>query len=169
MSQVKSGDSFQTLPLIASYESVNYPGNFIRHQDYRGKITGIKSNTIDVPDATWNISGTNFVKTEEQNVSFNASNYPKNYLRHRNFEVWLDVIPTDSKDIDLYKQDSTFTIVPALWEQGRNKNAISFKSVNYPSRYLRHQNGLLFVHENDNSELFSKDASFYEHFNHKFD
>ena len=40
------------------------------------------------------------------------------------------------------------------------QGSVTFKSVNYPTRYIRHQGYRLKLREYDGTELFRKDASF---------
>ncbi|UKO99088.1 AbfB domain-containing protein [Nostoc sp. UHCC 0870] len=40
-------------------------------------------------------------------VSFASFNYPNRYIRHRNYELWIDPQATDT----LYKNDTTFKFV----------------------------------------------------------
>lgn len=86
-------------------------------------------------------------------VSFQSSNYPNYYLRHRNYELWLDAYESS----DLYNNDSSFTVRSALNGQA---GFVSFESVNYPGYYIRHSNYLLYINQNDGSDLFKSDSSF---------
>ena len=81
---------------------------------------------------------------------FTSKNYPGYYMRHRNYEMWLDHQGTSN----LYRLDSSFKIVPGLIGQG-----ISFQSKNYPGHYIRHSGFLCYIHKSDGSTLFKKDAS----------
>ena len=53
--------------------------------------------------------------------------------------------------------DSSFTVRKAL--NGRD-GYVSFESVNYPNRFIRHAGYVLWLHEPDGSDLFKNDASF---------
>jgi non-reducing end alpha-L-arabinofuranosidase len=61
-------------------------------------------------------------------VSFEAVNRPGSYLRHQNFQFHLH--PNDGSA--LFSQDATFCPVPGNGGQG-----MSFQSVNFPTRYIR--------------------------------
>jgi len=50
-----------------------------------------------------------------------------------------------------------FDVVPGLAGQG----TVSFRSVNFPDRYLRHAGYVMWLHPNDRSGLFANDASFF--------
>lgn len=54
--------------------------------------------------------------------------------------------------------DSQFYMVPGL----ANSSAVSFQSVNFPDRYLRHRNGEIWLDTYDGSALFRADATFYK-------
>ena len=88
-----------------------------------------------------------------QMLSLDSSNYPNEFVRHRNFEIWRDPFQNN----DLYKKDSTFIVRPA---NNKKDGYISFESVNYPGRFIRHANYVLWLHESDGSTLFNDDSSF---------
>ena len=54
-----------------------------------------------------------------------------------------------------FLKEASFFIVRGLAGTG-----ISFKSVAFPNRYIRHRNGKLFVDVGSNNALFKKDATF---------
>ncbi len=54
--------------------------------------------------------------------------------------------------------DSHFLVTRAL---SGHEGAVSFRSVNYPNRYLRHSNYFVWLHEYSNDVLFHHDASFH--------
>ncbi len=72
-------------------------------------------------------------------------------MRHRGFEAWLDPAAEDT----LYHLDSLFEVEAGLAGRG-----VSFRSVNYPDRYLRHRGFQVFLHPSDGSTLFKEDATF---------
>ena len=86
-------------------------------------------------------------------ISFESANYPNHFMRHRNYEIWLD----KRDDSDLYKNDASFIVRPAL---NGKEGYISFESVNYPGRFIRHSGYVLWIHQSDESQLFKDDASF---------
>ena len=88
----------------------------------------------------------------QQMTSFESSNYPTHYIRHRNSLGYIDkVIARDS----LARKDATFRIVPGL--AGRCN---SFESVNYPGHFLRHQNFRLKLAPRAEDALYKADATF---------
>ena len=130
-----------------SLQALNYPGYYVRHQNFRCKISALVSD-LDKKDATFKlVPGL----ADETCVSFESVNCPGHFLRHRNFEVHLD--PRSSGD--LFKQDVTFRRVPGLSDPAR----ASFEAVNYPGRFLRHRNFMLYL-ESGGTKEFGEDATF---------
>ena len=84
-------------------------------------------------------------------VALRASNYPQNFVRHRNFLG--ETTPVAS---ELDRKDASFHMVPGLAGGG----TVSFESSNYPGHFLRHQSFRVKLQRFDGSELFRKDASF---------
>ena len=60
-------------------------------------------------------------------------------------------------DDDLFKKDATFYIRDGLID----KKSVSIESYNFPGYFMRHSNFEMVISENDNSETFYKDASFF--------
>lgn len=79
-------------------------------------------------------------------------NYPYRYIRHSNNVARIDEAPFDPT------ADMQWKLVPGLADQ----NAVSFQSVNNPNYYLRHSNSSVVLNQNDNSDLFKQDATFYK-------
>jgi hypothetical protein len=134
-----------------SLQSCNYQEHFIRHRNYRGELTVIESAT-DRKDSTFKI----VPGISGRGLSFESLNFPGYYLRHKNFEIWLD----RNTDNDLFKKDASFNIrIPGLVGGPLSYLYVSFESLNYPGHYIRHRNFKLYL-EKGNDELFRKDASF---------
>ncbi|MGM7722829.1 AbfB domain-containing protein [Metabacillus sp. Hm71] len=136
-----------------SLESVNYPNRFIRHQNYLGELTPIQSE-LDRRDATFDWTGDWRYGAEGQ---LRSINFPTHYLRHQNFRLKLHTI-YDAPDWNLRYLDSTFTMVPGLADP-TNPELVSFRSKNFPDRFIRHRNFNLWV-ESVNDDLGRKDATF---------
>ncbi|GCE31718.1 hypothetical protein KDA_72020 [Dictyobacter alpinus] len=68
-----------------SFESRNYPGNYLRHANSRLHNSPRDGSALFDQDATFcaqaGLSGTG--------VSFKSYNYPDHYIRHYNAEVWI--------------------------------------------------------------------------------
>lgn len=80
--------------------------------------------------------------------AFSFRNY---YLGHADFICSID-------DGYVNAQDSRWKIVPGL----ADPKGISLQSVNFPERYLRHNNYQIYLQPNDNSASFKADATFYQ-------
>jgi hypothetical protein len=130
-----------------SFESVNYPGRFIRHAFSLGELQPL-STPLDGADAAWvlvpGLAGGN-------SVSFESVNYPGHYLRHQDYRLKLH----GSDGSALFRQDASFIVRPGLAGSGQ-----SFESVNFPGHFIRHSNFNLWLAANDGSRLFQEDASF---------
>jgi hypothetical protein len=85
-------------------------------------------------------------------VSFQSSNYPTYYIRHRNSLFRIDKIRANDK---LGRNDATFRRVAGL--AGR---CDSFESMNYPGHFLRHQNFRLKLAKRTDDQLFKDDSTF---------
>jgi len=133
-----------------SFESHNYPGDFIRHMNGLGEKSTISatSSLLDMQDSTFALRQ-GFIGTDY--VAFESLNYPGEFLRHQNGRL----IKSKETSDNLFKMDSSFKIVPGL----ADSHAVSFKSYNYPGNYIRHRNGHLYVEKNDGTSLFKEDAT----------
>jgi hypothetical protein len=91
--------------------------------------------------STWGTPSWNRVK---------SYNFPDRYVRHASNVGRLDVYPFDPW------QDQQWTIVSGL----ASSSGVSFRSVNFPSMYLRHSNYSIVLAANDGSSTFNADATF---------
>ncbi|MFJ4699941.1 AbfB domain-containing protein [Streptomyces sp. NPDC088768] len=66
-----------------SFESRNYPGEYLRHREFRVHREAGDGSALFKADATW------CAVPGEGGVRLMASNFPGQYLRHYNSEVWL--------------------------------------------------------------------------------
>nr|WP_321412151.1 family 43 glycosylhydrolase [uncultured Carboxylicivirga sp.] len=127
-----------------SWESYNMPGKFIRHQSSRARMD---SYLPDADDSYWKmvpgLAGTG--------VSFQSKNFPIQYLRYQNGELWL---AQDDNSVD-FEAEATFNKQPGL----ANSKMVSFQSFQYTDKYIRHRNNLLYV-ETISSDLDKADATF---------
>ncbi len=130
-----------------SWESYNFPGYYIRHQNNLAKIS---VGAWPVNDKQWNmVSGL----ADTEGVSFESVNYPGYYLRHYNYNLILDQIDTDTD-----KADATFYLTPGL----ADNNLTSFESYNFPGKYIKHDNYNLIIDEVTDS-IEETDATFKLH------
>jgi len=85
-------------------------------------------------------------------VRFGPFEQPNQVFRHSGFVLYTNTID----DSDIQKQDSSFYMVKGLADPA----GVSFKSYNYPDRYLRHR-GFAFYLEPNTGGIFADDATFY--------
>ncbi|MFJ3670391.1 AbfB domain-containing protein [Streptomyces sp. NPDC090106] len=112
---LKNDATWKIVPGLAnstcySFESRNYPGEYLRHREYR---VYKESGTTDLfrADATFcPVPGAN------GGVRLSAYNFPEQYLRHYNAELWL-ATPGGTHTYDnpaLFTEDTTWS-VEAPW------------------------------------------------------
>jgi hypothetical protein len=96
-----------------SFESVNFPGSFLRHQNSRVVRSANDGSALMRNDATWcarpGLSGTG--------VSFESLNFPGRYMRHFNAQVWMATGTGQAADFNTqsqYAADATWNVV-APW------------------------------------------------------
>merc|ERR1711988_1845029 len=138
----RSGD-FSTITL----KSFNFPDHGMRHQNFEGFLHPIEGDGIPDDFAFVLCKG----NADRQKV-----NFPGHYLRHQNFRIFLH----ERDGSDLFDADSTFEFVSPNCGDAEGYGFFSFRSVNFPDRYLRHKNFELWLDENDGSDLFDQDTTF---------
>lgn len=93
-----------------SFESRNYPGQYLRHQAFRVRKDANDNSALFKADATW------CAQQATGGVRLTAWNFPGQYLRHYNAELWL-ATPGGANPYDgagLFVQDTTWS-VDAPW------------------------------------------------------
>ncbi|MGW0719885.1 family 43 glycosylhydrolase [Streptomyces sp. NPDC002778] len=111
--------------------SYNAPDRFIRHWEYRARI---EANVAPLADSQFRtVTGLAGSGT----VSLESANFPGYYLRHRNYEVWVEKNDGTAQ----FRGDASFTARAGLADPA----GVSYESYNTPGRYLRHYNYLLHV------------------------
>jgi hypothetical protein len=146
--------------MFISLRSKNFPDRFIRHQNFLGELTPIV-NDLDKADAT-------FSSINDFSIGAVAQIRPSNFslmcLRHQDFRVKLaDFNPPifgpnsrpETPEEKLLREDCTFTVRSGLADPA----GVSFESVNFPGRFIRHRDFHLFVEPAD-SDLARQDATF---------
>lgn len=97
---------------LVTLESFNYPGQYLRHRNWRIELSHDDGSTLLKLDATF------YLRKGENpgEFKFESYNYPQRFIRHYNGEVWIaDSSRYDSKDSPhLFKEDTTWKIVDAL-------------------------------------------------------
>ncbi|TDD59293.1 beta-galactosidase [Kribbella antibiotica] len=120
-----------------SFESRNFPGQYLRQRDQRVYKEANTGGTF-AADATFctrpGLSG--------GGTSLESAARPGQYLRHRNSEVWIDGDTGGS-----FRDDSTWNLIPAWWKSGADLGvgqARTFRvtTAGYTNRVLRHRESL---------------------------
>ncbi|GBB88994.1 hypothetical protein RclHR1_15610005 [Rhizophagus clarus] len=142
---------------IGALESSDNIGFYVSHQNFLGLIRKLTPSSEPVADFIFKIVRSLDGDTSSNSISFESSNFPGQYLRHKDF--WLRLDGNDSSN--LFQLDSSFTVKKAL----NGGNGVSFKSANYPDRYIRVQtdNGLWIDKDDGTDERFKDNVTFKYH------
>jgi hypothetical protein len=145
-----------------SLQSLNFPDRFIRHQNFLGELTPIQSE-LDRQDATFALPDS---AAPGDAVQIHSVNFTSHVLRHEGFRIKLHEFnppltpppplgrPETPEERRL-REDSTFVLVAGL----ADATAVSFRSFNFPDRFIRHRDFHLQV-EPVNDDLSRHDATF---------
>jgi hypothetical protein len=85
------------------------------------------------------------------NRSLQSVNSTGRYVRHRDYLAYVEPVSTTAD-----RQDATFTVVAGL----ANSACVSFRSANFPTRYLRHYNFRVRLDVSSGDATFARDATF---------
>jgi len=129
------------------FQSFRPRGHFIRHRNSLGELTRKEGPAEDFLFA--------LVPRGQGRVALRSKNFPKLFLRHRDFRVRLEG-PSGSND-PLFDNEATFAVVTGL----ADPNGISFESVSPRGHFLRHRDFHLFVEPEDSPNL-APDATFFQ-------
>ncbi|MEW1912949.1 alpha-L-arabinofuranosidase B [Kitasatospora sp. NPDC085895] len=125
--------------------------HYLRHDDADTKvvISSLKSasSATDKADATW-IVRTGLADTSC--VSFESANSPGQFLRHSNYQLYLNTDTGGSS----FAKDATFC--PTAGNSGAG---MSFQSANFPTKYLRHYNYTAYIASNGGSNAWDSSNS----------
>lgn len=145
----------------SSFAASNYPDRYVRHSGFLGYISDPTrphpDPRVELEDATFDVFAGMACRPNTQTVSLRSRNYPKRWMRHSLWRIRFDEYDQGAQPSELFKMDASFEMVPGL-----AGHCISFKSVNYPDRFIRHRNFELWLDVPDGSDLFRKDATFCE-------
>jgi hypothetical protein len=139
---------------VASLQPATWPGYLWRHQNFVGYISqiGDASGQGDKQDATF-IPRAGLA--DAGCVSFEAKNWPGYFLRQQNLR--LNLVKNDGSDAA--SKDATFCVRPAL-NGATDIGVVSLEALSLPGYYIRHQNFVLNVVKNDDSNNAKTDTSF---------
>jgi hypothetical protein len=76
-------------PDSVSFESANYPGQFLRHQNYRVKLQADDGFGLFPGDASFFWGKISPWQDLKQKMILESVNFRGHYIAHRNFELWL--------------------------------------------------------------------------------
>jgi galactose oxidase len=97
-------------PACYSLESRNYPGYYLRHYGFRLRLDRFVDNAAYRMDATFcgrlPLSGS----TASSALSLESRNYPGYFIRHKNFELWVERFDGTSGN----GADATFSNIQSL-------------------------------------------------------
>ncbi|XVS67568.1 family 43 glycosylhydrolase [Actinosynnema sp. CA-299493] len=139
----------EVLPTGArSLESVNFPGRYVRHQDYLGRVDPVTSaSTAQTKlDATFTVTSG---LASPSCHSFQAKN--GSFLRHLDYRVRLEPNIGDAR----FREDATFCAVA-----GSTSGSVALASFSHPDRRLRHRNYELWLDTYQDTAQFRADSSF---------
>ena len=126
-----------------SFESVNQPGQFLRHQAFRLRIDPNDNSALFKADATFCAR-----KALDGNggISLESKNNPGYYIRHANAEVWLNPF----QDTSLFRADASWSPQTGWWRSSlvvapNTVHSLRVLTPGYDNRYLRHQDALAFT------------------------
>jgi GH43 family beta-xylosidase len=126
--------------------SYNFADRFIRHWEYRARI---EANVSPLADSQFRVV-TGLAGTGT--VSLESTNFPGYFLRHKNFEVWVE----KNDGTSAFASSASFYRRAGLADSA----GVSYESYNYAGRYVRHYNYLLYVQALSTS-TDRADATFY--------
>ncbi|MBB4908383.1 glycoside hydrolase family 43 protein [Actinophytocola algeriensis] len=90
-----------------SFESVNYPGEYLRHHNLAIQLAANDGTAAFRADATFHRTAG---LADSGWSSFRSHNYPTYYLRHAGFVLRIDPLSSSSSASD--RQDATFRVTP---------------------------------------------------------
>ena len=170
LSALAAGDAVALPTLAGKLESLgtrtpNLEIHFMRHIDgfVNTAIFFTTATPIFKADSTWKVVVGLAGGVNNTCFSFESYNYPGEYLRHKNSRV----LRTPNDGTPSFNADATWCTRFALdgGTDAGDLSAFSYRSFNFPDRYLRHYNGELWLAQkggplpSDNPNLFEQDAS----------
>lgn len=133
-------------------ESKNRRGFFIRHQNFEGELNEFEQ--AHGQDFHFEIVHRGSFQGAEL-VALKSVNFPKRFLRHKNFRLLLEEPPADGPGLETFKRDSQFFKEEGLGDT----EGFSFRSENFPDHYIRHLDFHMFIGKKDTPNI-KGDATF---------
>lgn len=148
------GIGFVQEPTYRSLLAFSPRDYYIRHVGFVGRIGPAKTDP-DTRDAKFRIVPG---LADKKCVSFESTNVRDHYFKNAFFRIVL----AKRLDEQKFREDATFCTVSGLHKSNRSGTAsMSFRSLNYPDRYIRHRNFELWLDPFENTPLFRDDATFF--------
>lgn len=148
-----------------SFTSKTSPTRYLRHygnvlyvatnsgtSGYDSAANWAADTTFTVSTAWWRSDAD--VALGRHSFQATTTGYTGYSMRHYNYLA--QIAPITSAGSSTTLQDATFTVVAGL----ADSSCYSFRSANYPTRYLRHYNYRVQLDVNDSSATFAQDATF---------
>ena len=88
---------------------MNFPGHFLRHQDFRLKLHHYDGDLLFRQDASFMFQDGNDV-AGNAGFSLESVNFPGHFVRHSNFELWL----AENDGSELFGHDATWWPTPSF-------------------------------------------------------
>lgn len=134
-------------PQVIAFESVNYPGSFLRHRGYSARLDKA------IPDEQFANDSSFIVRAglAGEGVSFESVNFPGYFLRHVGRSVLLKKY--DGR-CPKFAADASFHMNKGLAGVG-----VSLEPMSKPGHYVRHYGYRFIVSEYECEDLFRDDAT----------
>jgi hypothetical protein len=148
------GIAFVQEPEFRSLEAFRPQNQYVRHAGFLGRIAEPKTE-VDARDANFRIVPG---LADKSCISFEATNVRDHYFKH----AFSRVVLAKRLDEKKFREDATFCIVPGLRKTARSgTGSVSFRSFNFPDRYIRHRALELWLDPFENTAQYRDDATFF--------
>ena len=141
-------------PKLRSLQAYRPQDHYMRHAGFVGRVGPTKTE-LDVRDAKFRVVPG---LADKNCVSFESTNVRDHYFKH----AFGRIVLAKRLDEQKFREDATFCIVWGLHKTTRSGvDAMSFRSFNFPDRYIRHRNFELWLDPFENTSLYRDDATFF--------
>jgi len=148
------GVAFVQEPDFRSLQTYSPQNQYVRHAGFLGRI-GPPTTDVDARDAKFRVVPG---LADKNCVSFEAADVRDHYFKHAFFRIVL----AKRLDEQKFREDATFCIVRGLHRIKPSRiDSMSFRSFNFPDRYIRHRDFELWLDPFENTPLFRNDATFF--------
>jgi len=135
------------------FESVNYEGDFIKHQE--GELRKSPGSGLsNWKDSSWKVVPA--VNGNRKYISLEALDVPGNHVRHLGFKGFIT--NCTAKD-ELCRNDSSWAVKYGFIKSAYCERTVSFESFNRPGYHLRHADHRVMISAFEDKDLYKKEAS----------